>query len=230
YGSNPDCDIRYSQVQYEESKTTFIINSEEFSIKDKSVEISLYGEKNVSNATGVIAMCLRLGFEFQAICDAISGYTGAKRRFELKFFEQDIYLFDDYAHHPAEIEATIKAIQTRFPNRRNIVIFQPHTYSRTAQFCEEFVESLSLADQVLLLPIFASAREKGSNDSITSEKLVQVAREKSIQHILSFPSEKELLLNLKKNIGSGDLILTMGAGNVYKMEGEIRKLVVEIRG
>lgn len=227
YGSHQDCDVRYSQIEYEETRTRFRVSSQDFDILDAEVTISLFGEKNVANATGVITMLLKLGFPFEKIREAIQGYTGAKRRLELKFHEDDIYLFDDYAHHPAEIEATIKALSTRFPNRKVVVIFQPHTFTRTEEFKDAFVESLSQADHALLLPIFASAREKVGAIQITSNTLVEIGLQKGLKNISAYESKDQLLQALGTMIGPGDIICTMGAGDVYKLEGEILKLINE---
>jgi len=225
YGSTPDCDVWYSKIVSDEYSTSFRISSDIFEVPDITVYISLFGEKNVSNAASVITMCLHLGFDIEDICRHVKGYTGAKRRFEFKWSENGITLFDDYAHHPAEIDATIKAIQSRFPNQRLIVIFQPHTFTRTELFKEEFVEALSEADHALLLPIFASAREDTIKKNITSEMLIEIAKSKHIRSIEAFSNSEELILKLKKIISEGDIICTMGAGDVYKLDGEIRKLI-----
>ena len=92
---------------------------------------SLFGEKNISNAAGVILALLDLGFDVQKIKDAIKDFAKVKRRFEFVYKKNETYLFDDYGHHPAEIAATIAATRARFKDRRIVVIFQPHTYSRT---------------------------------------------------------------------------------------------------
>lgn len=228
YGSTSICDVCYSDITYGEKSTTFVVNSELYDIKHNEVEITLFGEKNVQNATGVIAVLLRLGFGIDAIKQAIRRYSGPKRRFELKFFENDIYLFDDYAHHPAEIDATITACHSRFPNRKLIIIFQPHTYSRTEQFKEAFVEVFSRADEVLLLPIFSSARETQSQASITSHDLVELAQKKGISTVQAFDSKESLTKYLTDHVAEGDILFTMGAGDVYKLDTEIRKIIEKL--
>lgn len=225
YGSSEICDVIYDDISNDELHTTFVISSELYDIKHIEMEISLFGEKNVQNAAAVISILLHLGFPVNDIKEVIKDYTGAKRRFEQKLFENDIYLFDDYAHHPAEIDATIAACQNRFPNRRVIVIFQPHTYTRTEEFKDAFVEVLGRADEALLLPIFSSAREKEDGQKITSEDLVGLAKKKGITTIQSFESKGDLTEYLSDHIAEGDIIFTMGAGDVYKLETEIRKIV-----
>ena len=225
YGSSEICDVIYDDISNDERQTTFVLSSELYDIKHIEIELSLFGEKNVQNAAAVISMLLHLGFSINDIKEAIKDYTGAKRRFEQKFLAKDIYLFDDYAHHPAEIDATIVACQNRFPNRRVIVIFQPHTYTRTEQFKDAFVEVLSRADEALLLPIFSSAREQAEGQRITSDDLVKLAKKKGITTIQAFGTKEDLTEYLSDHIAEGDIIFTMGAGDVYKMDREIKKIV-----
>jgi len=228
YGSSEMCDVSYSDISNDEKNTTFVINSEHYDIKHTEISIALFGEKSVSNTTGVITMLLHLGFAIEDIKDVIKDYQGPKRRFEQKFFKHDVYLFDDYAHHPAEIDATIAACQNRFPNRRIIVIFQPHTFTRTDQFKDAFVEVLSRADEALLLPIFSSARESSDGQHITSEDLVKLSKKKGISTIQSFGSKEDLVDYLAGHIAEGDILFTMGAGDVYKLDTEIKKIIEEI--
>lgn len=225
YGAGVDCDVRYTNITYEETKTRFSLTSSYFDIGEIEMEISLFGEKNVQNALAGITVLLLLGFEIDQVRKVIAQYTGPKRRFEMKFQEKGIMCFDDYAHHPTEIEATIRACQNRFPNKKLIVIFQPHTYSRTESLKEAFVEALSLADEVLLLPIFGSAREVESKTSIRSQDLVKIANLKELKNIKAFEDREQLIDQLKLRISPGDIIMTMGAGDVYQLSERIRKLV-----
>ncbi|OGK10020.1 UDP-N-acetylmuramate--L-alanine ligase [Candidatus Roizmanbacteria bacterium RIFCSPHIGHO2_01_FULL_35_10] len=183
--------------------------------------IKLFGEKNVSNAAGVILTLHQLGFKLEKIKSAIKDFTGAKRRFELVYKKKGTYLFDDYAHHPNEIKATISAARSRFPKKRIVVIFQPHTYSRTQKLLNDFAKSLSLADQTVILPIFASARENPLNFNITSKDMVKFNPDK-----LNFIESKQKLNQyLISNIQYQDIIFTMGAGDVYKLSGDIIKII-----
>ncbi len=225
YGSGVDCDVRYTTISYEENKTRFSITSSYFEIGEVEMEIALFGEKNVQNALVGITVLLLLGFKIDQIRTVIAGYTGPKRRFEMKFQEKGIMCFDDYAHHPTEIEATIKACQSRFPNKKLIVIFQPHTYSRTESFKEAFVETLSLADDVLLLPIFGSARESEAKTSIHSQDLVTLSEHKEMKNFQAFEDRDSLITHLKTRLKPGDIVMTMGAGDVYQLSDRIHELV-----
>ncbi len=183
-------------------------------------EISLFGKHNVANATAVVVLLLQLGFKAESVRKALVGFHGAKRRFELVCQKGDSFLFDDYAHHPSEIKATIQAARNRFPGKRIIVIFQPHTFSRTNFLLKEFRESLSLADSAFILPIFASARENSKQFKIDSDSITE-----GKENLRSIKSEKGLIDVLEKTLTSSDIVFTMGAGDVYKLKTQIIELI-----
>ncbi|MBI3366010.1 UDP-N-acetylmuramate--L-alanine ligase [Candidatus Roizmanbacteria bacterium] len=184
--------------------------------------ISLFGDKNVSNAAAVIVMLVTLGFTVEKIKKAIGNFVGAKRRFE-KVFENDHFsLYDDYGHHPHEIETTILAARKRFPHRRIVIIFQPHTFSRTKIFLKDFGKALSLADYSYILPIFPSAREDSSKFSVTSQDIIKQAPGKYLSYV---KDDTQLMNRLHTEVQKGDIMFTIGAGDVYKLKDEIIKLV-----
>jgi UDP-N-acetylmuramate--L-alanine ligase/UDP-N-acetylenolpyruvoylglucosamine reductase len=199
------------------------INENESSFEIKNVgefKISIFGKHNIHNAAAVIVQLLELGFKAGEIKKAILGFSGAERRFEKVYFKNNIYLFDDYAHHPAEIEATINAAKARFKDRRIVVIFQPHTYSRTSNLLKHFNESLSRAGIGLILPIFASAREISSQFKVSSKDII--GKSKNLNYVAS---NDQLINQLESILKEGDVIFTMGAGNVYKLKNEIIKII-----
>lgn len=189
--------------------------------KTGNFKISLFGKHNIANATAVIIQLFQLGFKEKDIRKTIVGFKGAKRRFEKIYSKNNIFLFDDYAHHPREIEATIAAARRRFPQKRIIVIFQPHTYSRTLSLLRDFACSLSYADRAFVLPIFSSAREKKDNFSISSSDIVNLNPNK----LIFVPSKINLIKQLSSFLQNGDIIFTMGAGDVYKLKNDIIKLI-----
>jgi len=191
-----------------------------FKINNYLYKTSLFGEKNISNVAAVASFLLHLGFSEDKIKGAVVGFTGAKRRFEKIYFKNNIYLFDDYAHHPAEIAATINAAKSKLKNRRILVIFQPHTYSRTNFLLKEFKESLSLVDIGFILPIFASARENKNQFKIDSKDIVQGKK-----NLFYVESNVQLINQLDKILKNGDVVFTMGAGDVYKLKEQIIKLI-----
>lgn len=222
YGFQEEHDLVLRGLRFEEVTSSFRVI---YQGHDRGVFMtSLFGEKNVLNTGGVILLLFELGFTSDQIRDAIRYFTGAKRRFELIANENEIYLFDDYGHHPHELAALIQAARSRFPKRRLVLLFQPHTYTRTAQMKQEFADVLSKADMVLLLPIFGSAREQFQG-SVSSHDIVTAAQENDVQSIQAFDSQDDVLGTLKKEMKPGDVIFTVGAGDVYKMGDRIKNLL-----
>jgi len=214
YGESAKADYQIVDWQSNEKGTKFRIRSlGEF-------EISLFGKHNVSNATAVIVQLLQLGFTKEKIKKAISNFSGAERRFEKIYEKNKTYLFDDYAHHPSEIKATIEAAKKRFPEKRIIIIFQPHTFSRTNFLLKEFKESLSSANFGFVLPIFASAREDSRSFKVTSEDLA-----KGEKNLFYVESNSQLIIQLDRLVKNGDVLFTMGAGDVYKLKNKIIKII-----
>lgn len=215
YGFSKDADYVISNVKTNETSTTFSLGGNNFSI-------SLFGDKNVSNTAAVIVMLITLGFKINEIKKAIKDFAGAKRRFEKVFENSNYSLYDDYGHHPHEIEATIAAARKHFPNKRIVIIFQPHTYSRTQMFLKEFANALSMADYSFILPIFPSAREDNSTFSVRSDDIVRQANNKNM---ICVADSATLIDRLNSTIQKGDVIFTMGAGDVYTLKDEIIELL-----
>lgn len=177
------------------------------------VTLGVPGEHNVSNALAAIALSEQMHLSKEAVCNGLLKFTGADRRFQYKGCIDGVTIVDDYAHHPTEIRATLTAAQ-KYPHKRLIVVFQPHTYSRTKAFLKEFAEVLSLADMVVLAEIYA-ARE--INTYGVSSKDIQSLLQKSGCLCHYFPSFEEIEKFLLKNCINGDLLITMGAGNVVEI-------------
>ncbi len=178
-----------------------------------SVSLSVPGAHNVSNALAACALGLEMGLPFAAIQAALAQFHGPKRRFEHKGDLGGITIIDDYAHHPAEITATLTAARN-CGNSRIVCVFQPHTYTRTKAFLDEFAEALSLADLVVLADIYA-ARETdtlGVSSVDLQKKLQNRGRE-----CYYFPSFDEIENFLLKKCINGDLLITMGAGDIVQV-------------
>lgn len=218
YGFSPHADLWVRKIRSDEHQTFFHLTHHGTDLGEW--KIKLYGEKNVLNASGVILMLLTLGFPPQKIQKAIEQFSGAKRRFEHIQTVDNTLLFDDYGHHPHEVEATIQAAHARFPNRRLILIFQPHTFSRTAEMKQEFAEVLSQADVAIIAPIFGSAREQfqGSISSADIEACVPTNKRKTVHACTSLDA---VLVTLRDTMKQGDVIFTMGAGDIYKIAPKI---------
>lgn len=177
------------------------------------VQLSVPGAHNVSNALAAIATAQCMGLSKEAILMGLLQFGGADRRFQYKGVVDGVTVIDDYAHHPTEIRATLTAA-ANYPHERLVLVFQPHTYSRTKAFLQDFADVLSMADVVVLADIYA-AREKNTI-GITSKDLLALLQEKGTESYY-FPSFEEIEKFLLKKCMNGDLLITMGAGNVVEI-------------
>ncbi|MBO4421295.1 MAG: UDP-N-acetylmuramate--L-alanine ligase [Lachnospiraceae bacterium] len=178
------------------------------------VKLNVPGEHNVANATGVCAMALNCGIDASDIVKGLDTFTGTERRFEKKGVFGGVTVIDDYAHHPTEMEATLHAAQ-KYPHKTLWCVFQPHTFSRTISFREEICKALSLSDKIILVDIYA-AREQDTG-VISSRMLADDIKSKYGKDVYYFSSFDEAEKFLSINCVSGDLLITMGAGNVVKI-------------
>ena len=177
------------------------------------ISMSVPGEHNVSNAVAACALALEMGLSFDCIQAALTHFGGTARRFEHKGQLGGITIIDDYAHHPTEIKATLKAAKNCGQNRI-ICVFQPHTYTRTKAFLKEFAQALSAADLIILADIYA-AREQNTI-GISSQDLQQELQNLGCEcHY--FPSFDEIENFLLKKCMNGDLLITMGAGDIVQV-------------
>lgn len=179
----------------------------------RHIKLNVTGEHNISNALAVIAMADYYGIPEDTIKEGLFAYKGTERRFEVKGSFNGVTVVDDYAHHPDEIKATLNAA-SRYPHKHLWCVFQPHTYTRTRSLLTDFASSLSLAENVILADIYA-AREADPGD--ISSQTLQNEMEKHGKKAYYFPSFKEIEDFLYEHCTSGDLIITMGAGDVVNI-------------
>ncbi|OGK18034.1 UDP-N-acetylmuramate--L-alanine ligase [Candidatus Roizmanbacteria bacterium RIFCSPLOWO2_12_FULL_40_12] len=223
YGFDTEAHIRIGDILKSPDHTEFELF--ENGAPQGIFSIKLFGRKSVSNAAGVYATLRQLGFESDKIRAAIKDFSGVKRRFEEKFYVNKTYLFDDYAHHPAEIESVIEATRSRFPKHKIVIAFQPHTYSRTKALLPEFATALSKADQAFVFPIFSSAREKKEEFNVSVKDIEQRAKELGSETVIAVESKEDLLAKLKGVLADNQVVFTMGAGDIYTLSGDIIKLL-----
>lgn len=178
-----------------------------------SVTLGVSGEHNVYNSLAAAAVCFELGISLEMIQKGLKRFTGTNRRFEKKGEVSGVTIIDDYAHHPQEIRATLETAK-HYPHKKLWVVFQPHTYTRTRAFLDEFAESLSLADEVILADIYA-ARET-DNLGISSKDIVERIEKKGVK-VHYIPSFEEIETFILENCIHGDLLITMGAGDIVKV-------------
>ena len=177
------------------------------------VHLNIPGMHNVSNALAAIALASLMQLPEDALLSGLRKFGGANRRFQYKGTINGVTVIDDYAHHPTEIAATLSAA-ANYPHKRLVLVFQPHTYTRTQAFLHEFADILSQADVLVLADIYA-AREKNTI-GISSKDLLALVQSKGCESYY-FPSFEEIEKFLLKNCMNGDLLITMGAGNVVEI-------------
>ncbi|NLY70469.1 MAG: UDP-N-acetylmuramate--L-alanine ligase [Clostridiales bacterium] len=178
-----------------------------------SIKMSIPGLHNVKNALAAIAACNLLGCDLNNIKNSIKNFMGTQRRFELKGSINNIRVIDDYAHHPSEVRATLKAIKNGL-HGKIWCVFQPHTYSRTKSLLSEFSTSFNDADNIILTDIYAAREiDNGEIHSRTIAERIQTYGKNAIY----IPDLKKIVQHLQDNVSPGDIIITMGAGDIYKV-------------
>ncbi len=207
FGFGADCAVRADNIAVSNGHTSFdvIYNGKAWA----HLCIPIIGRHNVLDAIAASAASIALGIEARFVTEGLSGFTGAGRRFEYKGTLNGAHIYDDYAHHPGELKALLDAVFS-LDYKRIILAFQPHTYTRTMALFDEFVEQLSRADLLYLAEIYA-AREKNSV-GISSRDLAD-----RIPGSVFCPTFTNIEENLRAVAGEGDLILTVGAGDIYRV-------------
>lgn len=211
-GHGPGGDYGAKDITYDESACP------SFTLMKKGVPwgricLGVPGEHNVYNALAAVAAAEALGVPMEAVLSGLAGFSGTERRFEKKGEVGGVVIIDDYAHHPQEIAATL-AVAKRYPHKKLWCVFQPHTYSRTKAFLKEFAQALTLADKVVLADIYA-ARETDTL-GISSETLQHEIQALG-KECYYFPTFDEIEIFLLENCINGDMLITMGAGDVVKI-------------
>lgn len=211
-GMCPSSDYSAANIVYSQmARPTFdlLIGGE----KAAEITLGVPGEHNVHNALAAIALCMELGIPIEAVSEGLYKYTGTNRRFEKKGELAGITIIDDYAHHPKEIAATLSAAEN-YPHHKIWCVFQPHTYTRTKAFLDQFAQELAKADVVVLADIYA-AREAdtlGVSSADIAERIEKLGTE--VHYLSSFDEIETFIL---ENCVHGDLLITMGAGDIVKV-------------
>ena len=178
-----------------------------------TLELSVSGEHNVLNSLAAISAAFSCGVDFDTSSEILRSFHGSERRMQVKGITgNDVLVMDDYAHHPSEISATLNAVRGIYPERRIVVVYQPHRFTRTAMFAGDIAQSLSMAGKVFILPVYSAGEKECPHSS--SDEIINLSSGNI--KALKFNDAPEIL---KAELKAGDLLLTMGAGDVY-MIGE----------
>ncbi|MDP4158996.1 MAG: UDP-N-acetylmuramate--L-alanine ligase [Bacillota bacterium] len=218
FGLSESADVRATEIVFkDEGSTMKVILKGEYV---GNLNLHVAGRHNILNALATIALCHEIGIPIPEILTSLSLFNGTKRRFEhLGSNTNGAMIVDDYAHHPTEIRTTLEGARLSFPERRIRAVFQPHTFSRTEKLLQEFSQAFQAADEVVIADIFASAREQ-EHHTISSSTLAELIQQQGIQ-ARYIGTLDDIKLYLAQTLAPEDLVLTLGAGDIYKVGLEI---------
>lgn len=228
YGVSEDADYRAENIRHEGMYTRFTVKRPD-GLDDLEVTLNMPGLHNVLNALATIAVATDEGIEGKAICRALEQFAGVGRRFQIlgdvPVTGGNAMLVDDYGHHPREVNAVVTAIREGWPDKRLVMIYQPHRYSRTRDLYEDFVEVLSETDVLLLLEVYPAGEEPIAGAD--SRSLCRSIRQRgSIDPV--FISDKDAVADVLRNIlQPGDLLLTQGAGDITALAHDLNQLSLQ---
>jgi UDP-N-acetylmuramate--alanine ligase len=219
YGMSSQADFQIRDVVYEKRRSSFSVYRQGHKLG--RFTLNLPGIHNVYNATAGIATGVELEVPMDAIESALQTLEGVQRRLEIKGEVNGITVVDDYGHHPTEIKTTLQAIEECWPDNRKIIVFQPHRYTRTQALFDDFTRSFYQSDVLLVLPIYAAGEQ--NIEGITGRKLCEGIKAHGHKEVLYSEGQEDAIDYLRKNLKSGDVLLTLGAGDVWQVGTEILK-------
>ncbi|MBW1812274.1 MAG: UDP-N-acetylmuramate--L-alanine ligase [Deltaproteobacteria bacterium] len=216
YGMSTQADYQALDVTFADHKSLFTVHH--LGEKLGHITLNLPGMHNVYNSMASIAVGIELDIPFEVIKDALESLEGVQRRLEIKGEQRGITVVDDYGHHPTEIKTTLQAVKECWPNRRIAVVFQPHRYTRTKALFDDFKRSFYQSDILLVLPIYSAGEEM--LEGINSEVLCEAIISHGHREVFYIEDSSLAVTSLKEILKEGDVLLTLGAGNVWQV-GEI---------
>jgi UDP-N-acetylmuramate--alanine ligase len=218
FGLTPHADVQAVALSQQGQVTSFTVLHH--GIELGRVDLKVPGEHNVKNALAAVTVAAELGIPFSACAEALSEFRGVIRRFEVKAEIGGIMVVDDYAHHPTEVRETLRGIKAGW-RRRIVCVFQPHTYSRTRDFARDFGLAFMNADVLIVTDVYP-AREQPM-EGISGELIVQAARKFGHRDVRYVPDKKQVPEALAQMAEPGDIVITMGAGDIYRYGMEFVK-------
>lgn len=220
YGLTAQADFSARDMEIKGVKTSFDVYQRGRKLGRVSVKIP--GEHNVYNSLAALTVAMELDMSFEDARDSLSNFSGVERRFQVKGEYNGITFVDDYGHHPVEIKATLKAAKAGWDNRV-VAVFQPHRYSRTKDLFHEFLSAFNDADTLVLTDIYPAGEEK--IEGISSEALYNSIKAYGHRDVVYIPDKKDIPDCLNKITKPGDIVITLGAGNIWQVSEEMVKTV-----
>jgi len=221
YGTTAQADVRAVDIEFEGFNSTFTVIYKGRELG--KIKLNLPGVHYVKNSLVAITIGMELGIDFNIIKNALEKFTGVYRRFETKY-KNDILVLDDYAHHPTETSVTLEGIRAAW-DRRLVVVFQPHLYSRTKEFYQEFGRSFLNSDVFICTDIYP-AREKPI-EGVSGEMIATITKKYGHKNVHYIPDKNEVPNKLMEMKKKGDIVVTMGAGDIWKYGEKFVELVKE---
>jgi UDP-N-acetylmuramate--alanine ligase len=219
YGTNSQADLRATNIERDMLEVSFEVLYQNETLG--SVQVGMPGDHNVLNALAAIAVAQELDVQMADIKEGLKSLGGLARRFQIKGEKGGILLVDDYGHHPTEISAVLETAKECWPEKRLVVVFQPHRFTRTEALYDRFTISFNQADLLILAPIYAAG--ESPLEGVDSEWLYQGIKEHGHREVNLCHSQDEILQLLLRVITSGDLVMTLGAGDIYHVGEELLK-------
>mgnify|MGYP003903127279 CR=1 FL=1 len=213
FGLSEEADVYATDINFKNGGSTMKLMAHGNCLGQ--LELNVNGKHNILNALACVAFCLEIGVDLDIILNTLKNFNGTKRRFEHLGQHSGALIVDYYAHHPTEIRTTLEGARLSFPNRRIRAVFQPHTFTRTEKLLQEFSQSFQAADEVVIAGIFASARETNLN-TISGASLADLIKKQGI-NARYIQSLEEIQNYLAQTLTPDDLVLTLGAGDIYKV-------------
>lgn len=213
YGFSPQAQLTAKNVRKNPEGYTFTVVNEDRVLGD--IILNMKGEHNILNALAAVAVGIELEIDFEAVYRSLKNFKGVHRRLEVKGEKKGVIVIDDYAHHPTEIENTLKAVRDFYPERKLIVIFQPHRYTRTKLLKEKFSPSLNLAEILLITEVYPAGETP--IEGATGYDLFKSVASRGHRNIFYVETLENALDKVKEILEPNTVILTLGAGNIYRV-------------
>ena len=217
YGLKSQADYTARNISMEGLKTYFTVYHQ--GKKLGKILSGALGRHNVCNTLAAVAVGMELNMDFSTIAESLKTFTGVQRRFEILKQSESLIIVDDYGHHPAEIQATLSTAKEVWPDRRLVIVFQPHRYSRTKHLMESFFSSFNDADQLLLLDIYSAGEE--AEEGIQSQRIAEGVKEFGHKNVEYIGSMESVIPHLQKILKPGDILMTLGAGNIGELSHKL---------
>ncbi|MEE9165059.1 MAG: cyanophycin synthetase, partial [Nitrospinota bacterium] len=216
YGLKGQADYTAKNIQMSEEITSYFVDYHGKNLG--KINIKMPGIHNVLNSLAAVVVGLELDIPFESIAQSQSEFSGIERRFQIKRTKKDVLVVDDYGHHPTEIKTTLKTLREIYEEKRIIVVFQPHRYTRTQLLLNDFFTSFYDANLLIIAPIYPAGEKP--IEGIKSSLICEGVKDHGQKNVLLLEDKQEIVDYLLHNTKANDVVLTLGAGDIWKVGNE----------